>query len=121
MKEGTVTCEFKLKGDSSHKDKDIKDEIVTVDNVIHNNNGYVTVLLKTEDKTMISFDVYINRNDGIFQSIAPSVSRLPIRKPFLFLTDVFSGIFHPLQAFFPPEYLERLPLPCKITVRFLYV
>ena len=64
MKEGTVTCEFKLKGDSSHKDKDIKDEIVTVDNVIH--NGYVTVLLKTEDKTMISFDVYINRNDGIF-------------------------------------------------------
>lgn len=66
MKEGTVTCEFKLKGDSSHKDKDIKDEIVTADNVIHNNNGYVTVLLKTEDKTMISFDVYINRNDGIF-------------------------------------------------------
>lgn len=66
MKEGTVTCEFTLKGDSSHKDEDIKDEIVTVDNIIHNNNGYVTVLLKTEDKTMITFDVYTSRDDGIF-------------------------------------------------------
>ena len=55
---------------SSQKGEDIKDEIITVDNIIHNNNGYATVLLKAEDKTMITFDIYTSRDDGIF-SIKP--------------------------------------------------
>ena len=67
MKEGDVTCEFMPKGDSSHKGKDTKDEIVTIDSIIYNNNsGYATVFLETKDKTMITFDVYTGKDGDIF-------------------------------------------------------
>lgn len=67
MKEGSVTCEFMPKGDSSHKGKDIEDEIVTIDSIIYDNNsGYATVLLEAKDKTMIAFDVYTSKDGDIF-------------------------------------------------------
>lgn len=66
QKQGVVTCEFMPKSNSDRKSKDVKDKSATVSSVIYDKNGFETVLLDTEDKRTITFDVYTNSERGGF-------------------------------------------------------